>query len=185
MTISKQPLSASWKDELLFAVLIITASWCVGLVVNQFRDHPLPLVYESKAERLENTVRSLSVEAKPIPVSAQSFPSELSLGDFEVFVKQGKGLVFDARPEIFHRFGHVPSAISLPREDFEAAYTRLKDRLETKHDQLLAVYCSSISCEDAQLVQAALQKLGYAHVAVFRGGWDEWTRARLPEEKTP
>ena len=66
---------------------MITASWCVGLFVNKLRDNHLSFIYESKEERLKDSERSLTAKTVPIPVSAQSFPSGLSLWDFEAFLK--------------------------------------------------------------------------------------------------
>jgi 3-mercaptopyruvate sulfurtransferase SseA len=91
-------------------------------------------------------------------------------------------LVFDARPEIFHRLGHIPAALSLPREDFENAYKTFQTELERDRTQPLILYCSSASCEDSTLVQKSLQALGYSNVAVFSGGWAEWQEKGLPEE---
>ena len=110
------------------------------------------------------------------------WPESLTLEQFQAFLASKQGIILDARPEIFHRLGHVPGALSLPREDFEASYNKLKPILEKDKNQVIAVYCSSSSCEDSGLVQNALQSLGYTHVSVFHGGWAEWTNAGLPEE---
>lgn len=165
--------------------IVATASICVGLVVNQFRDKPLSLVYQSKQERLEGAVARVvaSSETPKQNVLSVSLPQNLSLDEFRAFVMEKHGLVLDARPEIFHRLGHVPGAISLPREDFEKSYANLRNKLDAVRDRPVVVYCSSNSCEDSELVQKALMNLGYARVAVFREGWAAWTQAGLPEEK--
>ena len=163
--------------------MVATVSIGIGLLVNQFREQPLPLVYQSRQARLEEAV-SRTVASSETPgqsASAIAWPQNLSLDEFRTFVMEKRGLVLDARPEIFHRLGHVPGAISLPREDFEKRYASLK--LDAARDQRMVVYCSGDACEDSALVQKALMKLGYARVAVFREGWAAWTRAGLPEEK--
>jgi predicted sulfurtransferase len=68
-------------------------------------------------------------------------------------VESKRGLVLDARPEIFHRLGHVPGALSLPRDDFETGYAALKEKLEADRSQPIVIYCSSASCEDSGLVK--------------------------------
>ena len=97
---------------------------------------------------------------------------------------QGHALILDARPEIFHRLGRVPKALSLPRDDFETYYTKQRVQLE-KHKALpVAIYCTGGSCEDGEMVGAALIRLGFTQVHLFRGGWHAWTQAKLPEEKS-
>ena len=170
--------------------LLLTVAAAIGLLVNQARDRQLPLVYVSKAGRLEEAVRQIQnppeTAARP-PIEGMpeaAVPQLVSLEDFQRYVKEKKGLVLDARPEIFHRLGHVPGAISFPREDFDGAYARMRWRLESDRKQLLLVYCSGATCEDSQMVADGLAKLGYRRVYVFKGGWDDWEGAHLPEEKT-
>ena len=99
--------------------------------------------------------------------------------------KQGQ-LVWSSRDRLrrlgdFVQPGHVPAAISLPREDFEIFYAKLKEQLEQNKSQPIVIYCSSESCEDSQMVKNALKQLGYSNVALFKGGWTEWDNAGLTE----
>jgi rhodanese-related sulfurtransferase len=55
--------------------------------------------------------------------------------------------------------------------------------MERDKAQPMVIYCSGGSCEDSGLLAETLKKLGYTNVGIFRGGWDEWTHAGLPEEK--
>jgi rhodanese-related sulfurtransferase len=176
---------SKFRTDLFLLWIIATCSLCVGLLLNQFRDQPLPLSYKSKAERLELVVSKIAEKAVSKSITSVALPKTLSLEEFRSYVEKNSGLILDARPEIFHRLGHVPGALSLAREDFEKDYTKLKNRLEKDKDQPLVVYCSSTSCEDSHLVQAALLKLGYVNVATFPGGWDAWTQEKLPVEVNP
>jgi len=181
---------AVWKTtltrDLILFWIIATSSLCAGLFINQFRDKPLPLVYQSKAERLKQAVSKMASEkAAPPALTGEVLNSNLSLEQFRAFTEGKKGLVLDARPEIFHRLGHVPGALSLSRDDFEKAYAKVKDLLEKDKNQALVLYCATSSCEDSHLVQTALSKLGYTNVAIFTGGWAAWTQANLPEEVNP
>ncbi len=181
-------LSAVW--------IMATIAACFGFAINQFRDNPLPLVYSAKAERIQQAVAKLSAETttpKPPSPAADmdvTLPSaipkvhQLDLQSFRDIVEgKTKGVVLDARPEIFHRLGHVPGAISLPREEFKESYSKQRALLEKDKSQPIAIYCSSSSCEDSQMVADALVKLAYAHIYIYKGGWSDWTSAHLPEEK--
>jgi len=171
-----------WLSDLMSFWILATMALCMGLVTNQLKDKPLPLVYQTKAERMGiETVAEKDFQSKAPSISLPS--GEISLSDFKKLVDQGSVLILDARPEVFHRISHIPGAISLPRDDFRASYEKLKDRLEKDKSQKIIVYCAGSSCEDSRMVQAALIKLGYGNVTVFRGGWSEWSAAGLPEEK--
>ena len=95
---------------------------------------------------------------------------------------ESKAIILDARPALFYRVGHVPGARALSRETFETDYARQRAFLESHHEDRLVIYCSGDTCVDSRMVAAALQKLGYPHVLVYAGGWEEWQAAALPEE---
>lgn len=171
------------KSDLRFFGVCATASLCIGLLFNQLRDQPLSLIYQSKEARLNAAVGQISSTVAAVPAEPSSeLPQNLTLEEMALYVTEKKGLILDARPEIFHRLGHIPGALSLSRDDFENAYEALKEKLEQNRSQLLVIYCSSSSCEDAELVRKALSTLGYSQLAVFSGGWAEWTQAGKPEE---
>jgi len=172
------------RRDFLGLWILLTTAVVLGLLINQFRDSRLPAVYQNKEARLKQAVQNI-VQSPPAPSStaeAAPFPEQLSLQEFESFVGSGKGVVLDARPEIFHRLGHVPKAISLPREDFENAYQAQRPKLEADKNIPIAIYCSGGHCEDSDLLKTALVGLGFRQVAIFRGGWAEWTNAGLPGE---
>lgn len=171
------------RSHLILIWLVATTALCVGLLINQFRDAPLPLVYKSKAERLQDSVQRIaSKETAPAPAAATAFPEKLSLEEFSSYVDAKTGLILDARPEIFHRLGHIPGALSLPRDEFETGYAALKEKLEANRSQPLVLYCASSSCEDSHLVKTSLTALGFTNIAIFEGGWSAWTSAGKPEE---
>lgn len=179
--------SKTLKEDLLFIWLLATGALCLALLFNQYRTEPLPLTYESKAERLKSAVTRIEAEVAEVEVSPAAEPEQslsefVSLDEFSKIVKEKKILILDARPEIFHRLGHIPGALSLPRDDFENAYMALKETLESRKTQPVVVYCSGSSCEDSHLVKSSLEALGFTQISVFKGGWSEWTQAGKPEE---
>lgn len=174
------------RSEVIGCWLIATAALCAGLVINQFHDTPLPLMYKPKAARIDDAVAKIVTEprtdTKPSGTTPLFLPARLTLEQIQVFVDQKQGLVLDARPEIFHRLGHIPGALALPRDDFENFYRQHQAVLESDKTQALVIYCSGGSCEDSDLIESALRKLGYTQISIFQGGWNEWKSAGLPEE---
>jgi len=174
----------SIQKDLFEIAVLITVGMGLGLTLNQFRDKPLPLVYESKELRMEKAVANLSAgsAATPTPAPHVKLSATVTLEQLQQFLSEKRGFVFDGRPEIFHHLGHIPGAESLPRDDFENAYKTFQAKLEQDRSQPIIVYCSGTSCEDSTLVQKSLQALGYTNVAVFPGGWSEWQDKGLPTE---
>lgn len=106
----------------------------------------------------------------------------LTLEECVQFVEKREGLVLDTRPADIYQRGHIPGAQNLALKDFDADYERLKGVLEADFFRRLVVYCTSLNCVDSGKVREKLAALGYANVAVFKGGYAEWWRAKLPVE---
>jgi rhodanese-related sulfurtransferase len=150
-----------------------------GVVLNEWRARPLPLLYSSPKERLVQATEKLAPESAA-PLAGEG---DVDLDAMRQIVETHSALVIDARPEIFFRVGHIPAAFSLPRDDFEAAYRELGPALLKFRERPVIVYCSSNACDDSQMVADSLERLGFQQVRVFLGGWSEWESQNLPEEK--
>ena len=79
--------------------------------------------------------------------------------------------MLDARGAKFFARGHIPGALSLPVNDFDAGYRRLQSRLEEDRDRRSGIYGSSLNCPDSGRLRDKLEKLGYRRVDVFKGGF--------------
>lgn len=161
----------------------------LGLGLNYLRVHALPLVYVSPAVRLQQSVARLASDLSTLPTPPSPAPSEVvlpvetvDLDHFHALTESPDAVVLDARPELFYRVGHIPGARSLSRAAFEQDYAALRPTLEAQREKTLAVYCTGGPCEDSHLVASALQRLGYPHVVIYLGGWEEWQAAGLPTE---
>lgn len=172
------------KGDAGFFLILASLALSLGLVFNALRDNSLPLIYQDKEQRLEKAVARIAASEVPALPSG-NVQENLSLQEFQVYVENRQALILDARAEIFYRFGHVPGALPLPRDDFENAYGKIRSWIEGDKSKLLIVYCSNSACEDSTLVQKALKKLGYGRISMFHGGWAAWTQAGLSEEKNP
>jgi 3-mercaptopyruvate sulfurtransferase SseA len=164
----------SLRHEILVLLCVFVAAVALGFGLNVLRERPLPILYRDKETRLKDSVQRIQPRSKDS--NSKPITEQFSLGQFAAYVAESKGVIIDARPEIFHRMGHVPGALSLPRDDFEKGYSVLRGRLESDWTQPIVVYCADASCTDASLVKKALNSLGYNNVAVFAGGWHEWTQ---------
>jgi rhodanese-related sulfurtransferase len=156
----------------------LTLALATGLAVNALRPTPLPLRYAPPEMRLKSTVERLGVSG----AATVAIDGDVGLEEMVRVIATHGALILDARPEVFYRLGHIPGALSLPRDDFETQYEKLRTSLEAQRADAIIVYCASETCDDSALVAEALSKLGYAHVRLYRGGWSDWTSAHQPEE---
>ena len=86
-------------------------------------------------------------------------------------------LFLDARPVAVYEMEHIPGALPLPEDDFDAAFKRLEAQLRSNFN--IVVYCSGYGCEASHNVTRELRKHGVAAV-VLNEGWPAWTDAGYP-----
>lgn len=106
-----------------------------------------------------------------------------SLDQFRTYVQGKETLILDARNTANYREGHVPGARSLPVANFDEAFARMSNLLQSRRDKLMIVYCSDMWCGQADMLQQKLVNFGFKHVGVFPDGWNAWVSAGLPVEK--
>jgi rhodanese-related sulfurtransferase len=92
--------------------------------------------------------------------------------------RQEKGALFlDARGLDFYKMGHIPGALSLPEEDFDAAFARIEPELRRSLD--VVVYCSGYGCEASHIVARKLRERKI-EAAILHEGWPAWQDAGYP-----
>ena len=165
--------------DLIGALLLLIGCLTLGLVVNEMRPSPLPLI-DSPLQSRPNQPPGNSNQSVPIPSAPDP---DVNQDEMQKTASNHEALIVDARSETLYRAGHIPSAISLPRDNFDQRYQALRSTLQSHRDQTIVVYCSGLRCPDSQVVAAALKNLGYPHVRLYPGGWNDWQTAHLPEEK--
>ena len=95
------------------------------------------------------------------------------------------GMLFvDARAKVEYDQGHIPGAIPLPSGEFEKYYEMYKTKI-AKAKKLIS-YCHGIGCKLSEKTAEQLYNTKkHKNVAVFFGGWPQWTQNNLPTEIGP
>jgi rhodanese-related sulfurtransferase len=107
-------------------------------------------------------------------------------GDEVVTVAQAKerldkgALFLDARPRAFYEMEHVPGALALPEDDFDASFTKIEPRLRAALDVI--VYCSGFGCEASHIVARKLKERNVP-AAILHDGWPAWLDAGYPKKE--
>lgn len=85
----------------------------------------------------------------------------------------------EALPEKYYREAHLPGARHLPHDRVrELAPGLLPDKAAE-----IVVYCASATCRNSHIAAQVLAQMGYANVAVYAGGKQDWQEAGLPLER--
>jgi rhodanese-related sulfurtransferase len=118
----------------------------------------------------------------PAAKAASALPRKISLAEARKRFDNKSALFVDARVHLFFQAGHIPTAVSLSRKEFEekpdlAAVAAYKQKQ-------LVLYCSGQDCPDSSLLAAYLMKASFAHIEIFEGGFPEWQDAGYPVEKS-
>jgi rhodanese-related sulfurtransferase len=85
----------------------------------------------------------------------------------------------EALPEKYFRDWHLPGARHLPHEEVE----RLAAKVLPDKSAEIVVYCASRSCQNSHVAAAKLSQMGYANIAVYAGGKQDWSEAGLPVDR--
>ena len=132
----------------------------------------------------QKSTEKKSTYKKPrIGMNERGDVSSISLEQFFLLHQSGKALVIDARPKFFYNLGHIPGAISLPKNncDEQIAGREAEIKSALAAGKTIVVYCTGLTCPDARTV--AMHIAGFGHSAtIFSGGWNAWTDAGMPVE---
>lgn len=93
----------------------------------------------------------------------------------EVRAWQPGPIWIDARSEAEFAADHIPGALLLNDENFDAALGELLTAWQP--GTRIVVYCSSLSCDTSQAVAERLRAAGLDEVYFLHGGWETWQAA--------
>jgi rhodanese-related sulfurtransferase len=106
-------------------------------------------------------------------------PAEIPAAEAKERMAKG-ALVLDARSAFFYKVGHIPGALLLPEDGFEAAFPQVEPHLKDSLD--IIVYCAGMGCEASHIVARRLREKGFPAV-VLHEGWPAWTDAGYPTKE--
>jgi rhodanese-related sulfurtransferase len=126
---------------------------------------------------LDPSVAIVTKEAEK-PAPEPTGPGKLTrmpLGDLYQLVQRDAALIYDVRPKIAYKLGHVPGAISWPKKDYDSYLDAQETQIRTanKNRTPVVIYCTDMACPDALVVATALSKRGHS-VSILQGGYAAW-----------
>jgi len=98
--------------------------------------------------------------------------------DVAARIEQGDATVVEALPRPYWEDGHLPTAINVPHDADDATIlAAIPDR-----DRPVIVYCANAACSNSGILARRLDQLGYAEVAAYEGGKQDWVEGGLALE---
>ncbi len=105
-------------------------------------------------------------------------------GDLNIItLKKAKGmfnaksaLFMDARGLKLYQRGTIMGAMHIPNKKF----SKFKKWLPASKKAKIVSFCNGIKCEESDHLAKKLMDLGYTRVYVYKGGYPEWKKEKLP-----
>lgn len=157
--------SHRYSAALLMAVGCLFLSCC--------QDPPVkpvpPLDLSKRTEVPEESTPAPDAPAKPGKLT------RMPLGDLYQLVQKDAVLIYDVRPMLFYKIGHIPGAVSWPKKDFDRYYEKQVANIRAANfsNTPVVVYCTDFACPDGLAVAQKLVDRGHT-VSVLQGGYEAW-----------
>jgi rhodanese-related sulfurtransferase len=118
-------------------------------------------------------------EFDPRPdVAASAKEQNLPTVDLEqalALFNSGEAVFVDARPAELYTQGRIPGALNVPEKEPGEYLAQFLGMVPL--EERVVVYCDGDDCLASIHVAEQLRAKGYRNVAVFFGGWKQWTDA--------
>ena len=162
--------SPSNKTRIFHSASLLIASLCVISCFNP-ETKPIPAL-DPSLSTVETPTATVVQPTKPGTVT------RMPLGTHYQHTHNKAALIFDVRPTIFYKMGHIPGAISFPKDSFEKDIGKNEVLIQNaiKNQTPVVIYCTDLACPDAITVANQLSQLGH-DVSVLQGGYEAWKAA--------
>lgn len=169
---SKTHSKLVWQRTIISSCLVCFG---MGLIAcSEPPEKPVPPFDPSKAVKEP----AADTADKPLPPAGPATLTRMPLGDLYQLVQSNAAMIFDVRPTIFYKMGHIPGAISFPESNFERDFAKHEAsiRRANANNTPVVIYCTDLACPDAMTVATKMVQSGYS-VSVLQGGYEAWKLA--------
>jgi len=169
------------QEALLLLALAVLAAVISVLVqgdslTNRFDRRPIYYTEDFSSSLPLPTIAIDSTADASAAAVAQQLPM-ISVEQLQTLLEKQQVTLLDARLPQEYNSGHLPGAINMPFEDWDARQ-QLADELPK--DKWLIAYCGGPACDLAELLAWELIRQGFNQVALFPQGAEGWQKAGFP-----
>ncbi|MCB2082337.1 MAG: hypothetical protein KDD76_06825, partial [Rickettsiales bacterium] len=116
----------------------------------------------------------------PLAVAAEEGINEITAEEIIALKEEGKPFkLIDARGGEYFDGTVIEGAMHLSAEDVTAETLA---EIAPNKEELVVFYCTNVDCPASLKSAAKAQEAGYANVAKYKGGIEEWKEKGLPTE---
>ena len=84
-------------------------------------------------------------------------------------------VLLEALPEKYYADWHLPNAKHFPHDQARA----LAPSVVPDKQSEVVVYCAIKTCQNSHIAARVLEQIGYANVAVYAGGKEDWKEGEV------
>jgi rhodanese-related sulfurtransferase len=130
------------------------------------------------------TAASTTTGGRDFPPHPNTAWVEITGDDVAALHSRGDVLILDARRTSVYRAGHIAGARSIAIWEADAD-DKVKALFAEGRDQSapVVIYCSGGDCEDSHMLSEKLYKVGFDNVLVYKDGFPDWQKRKLPISK--
>lgn len=183
--------TTTWRQTIAGSIVICAVAAAVALMYTGTRvlagvDKIAPPSSEAKAsgQPEPQIIKKTPLEAKfkylLKNVAKKDDIPKIHIAEAKALYESGEALFIDARSESEYKQSHIPGSIYIGAGDPPSKIEENASKLKGK---VLVPYCHGAGCHLSDKVAHKLFEAGYKKVAIFFGGWPEWTQAAMPVEE--
>lgn len=183
-------ISTGLKGALKEAIGIAILSLAVAFLVNLFHPHKVAISLARPAiEYGDDDLAAQELPAIHVGADGDSTlvmpedsiePVVVSKSQVLQLIKEGRAVLLDARSKEEYQAGHIPGALHLPFEELGRYFDKVNS---LPRDKWLITYCSGPPCDLGELLAFELVNIGFARVAVYQAGLDDWKKSQQVSTK--
>ncbi|MBN2411480.1 rhodanese-like domain-containing protein [candidate division KSB1 bacterium] len=164
-----------FKKAVIEAVLIAVLASLVGFFVNFF--HPKGAVIAFSRPDTAYVADELLDGRQATQTAEMTGPAAINRIQLKKLLLDNRAVLLDARLPDAWASGHLPGAINTPLE----MLGRFMDQIENlPREDWIVTYCDGPPCELGEQLARELKNMGFARVAFYPEGLNDWLRAGEP-----
>ncbi len=105
----------------------------------------------------------------------------VDLSEVKIHYNAHDALFVDARDATVYAKGTILRALNVPLKRFK----RMKKWLPIRKDAPILIFCNGVTCGKSVKLAERFARAGYTQLMVYREGYPEWKRHKLPIMATP
>ena len=151
------------KQTFYQILIILCAAIVISLLFNQIRSGGVPLLLNNDLPQHDN-----------------SAVREISIGNADEVLMQGRSLLVDARSESDFEQGHIKGAVNLYEKEFDEWIDDFLSR--TDPETKIITYCNGIHCSLGRELAEKFFSVGYNNVYYLTNGLTSWKKKLEKDE---